>query len=146
MVGNKVISEILAKEGLNAKQFAEIIGVTPTQVYDLKNGKVKRISDKFAEKILDKFSKYSKTWLMTGDGEMFSNPDSFNDKVAGRSNTTLDEKKNDLDFPDYKQLFEIIRLLSETVNSQQRTIEELQKQLRKEAVPPENNAGCADAG
>lgn len=146
MVGNKVISEILAKEGLNAKRFAEIIGVTPTQVYDLKNGKVKRISYKFADKILDKFSKYSKSWLMTGEGEMLNNPDSLNDEVAGITNPNHFEKKNDLEFPDYKQLFETIRLLSETVNSQQRTIEELQKQLRKEAAPPENNVGCADAG
>lgn len=72
MVGSEVIFAILANEDLKPGTFAKMIGVTTTQIYDLQSGKVKRISEKVAEKILDVFPQYSKTWLITGEGSMLS--------------------------------------------------------------------------
>lgn len=72
MVGSEVIFAILANEDLKPGTFAKMIGVTTTQIYDLQSGKVKRISEKVAEKILDIFPQYSKTWLITGEGSMLT--------------------------------------------------------------------------
>ena len=72
MVGSEVIFAILANEDLKPGTFAKMIGVTTTQIYDLQSGKVKRISEKVAEKILDVFPQYSKTWLITGEGSMLT--------------------------------------------------------------------------
>lgn len=148
MSGRKVIIKILEIERLNAKRFAEIIEVQPTQVYDLKSGKIKKISESFADKILDKFSKYSKTWLLTGDGEMLSES-SLSNKIAG--------KLNDLN-PDYKvnnqnenvtmprEVFEMLNKLTDTVQSQQRIIDIELKEIRKELKKTPSKAGNYDAG
>lgn len=72
MVGSEVIFAILANEDLKPGTFAKMIGVTTTQIYDLQSGKVKRISEKVAEKILDVFPQYSKTWLITGEVSMLT--------------------------------------------------------------------------
>jgi len=60
----------LKHAGLNAKQLADNIGVTPTQIYDIRSGKTKSITESIADKILLKYSEYSKSWLLTGEGEM----------------------------------------------------------------------------
>lgn len=72
MVGSEVIFAILANEDLKPGTFAKMIGVTTTQIYDLQSGKVKKISEKVAEKILDVFPQYSKAWLITGEGSMLT--------------------------------------------------------------------------
>ncbi len=66
-----IVNHLIVNSGLNAKQFAETIGVTPTQIYDLQSGKIKKITTRMADKILSKYSKYSKAWLMTGEGNMW---------------------------------------------------------------------------
>lgn len=72
MVGSEVIFAILANEDLKPGTFAKMIGVTTTQIYDLQSGKVKKISEKVAEKILDVFPQYSRAWLITGEGSMLT--------------------------------------------------------------------------
>lgn len=65
------IESLLKHIGKNAKQFADSVGVTPTQIYDLRSGKTKNITEGIADKILSKYSDYSKSWLMTGEGSMY---------------------------------------------------------------------------
>lgn len=48
----EIINFILEKEEKKAGTFAKEIGVTSTQIYDLQSGKIKRISDGIANKIL----------------------------------------------------------------------------------------------
>lgn len=70
MTGIEVINSILIKEGLKAGTFARRINVGTTQIYDLRSGKIKKISSQIADKILAVYPYYSKAWLMTGEGEM----------------------------------------------------------------------------
>lgn len=64
----KVINFILERESLKAGTFAKAIGVTPTQIYDLKSGKTKKISESIADKIVKAFPIYNKVWVLTGVG------------------------------------------------------------------------------
>ena len=65
----EIISFILEKEEKKAGTFAKEIGVKPTQIYDLQSGKIKRISEGIANKILLVYPKYDKAWLLSGEGE-----------------------------------------------------------------------------
>lgn len=65
----KVINFILNKEKLKPGTFAKVIGVTPTQIYDLLSGKTKKISESMADKIINAFPAYNKVWVLTGSGD-----------------------------------------------------------------------------
>ncbi|MBS4060277.1 MAG: hypothetical protein KG029_07765 [Bacteroidetes bacterium] len=151
MSGRKVIIKILEVERLNAKRFAEIIGVQPTQVYDLKSGKIKKISESVADKILDKFSKYSKTWLLTGDGEMLSES-SLSKKVAGKIadlNHDYEVNNQNDSITMSREVFEMLNKLTDTVQSQQRVIENDMSEIKaafKKAHPHGGNHNADIAG
>ena len=66
---NEIIELILKNEEKKAGTFAKEIGVTPTQIYDLQSGKIKRISEGIANKILLVYPQYDKAWLLSGEGE-----------------------------------------------------------------------------
>jgi|GEM_PF-2418409 len=68
----EIVNEIIRNEGLNPKQFADSIGITPTQVYDLQKGRTKKISEDIAGKIISVYSNYSKVWLLTGEGDKYN--------------------------------------------------------------------------
>lgn len=72
MIGNVVINTILQNEGLKAGTFARKIGITPTQVYDIQSGKIKKISFDIAEKIVKEFPEYSKSWILTAEGNIYN--------------------------------------------------------------------------
>lgn len=142
MSGNKVINRILELERINANQLAESIGVRPTQVYDLISGKVKRVSEKFAEKILTKYSNYSKSWLLTGEGEEIDDLVVGGKKVAGKVEepaAVYGKSRND-DYLTTKELIETIRYLSETVNSLQKKIEQLESENKKDDIHHKDNS------
>ena len=148
MSGRKVIIKILEVERLNAKRFAEIIEVQPTQVYDLKSGKIKKISESVADKILDKFSKYSKTWLLTGDGEMLSES-SLSKKVAGKIadlNHDYEVNNQNDSITMSREVFEMLNKLTDTVQSQQRIIDIELKEIRKALKKTPSKSGNCDAG
>ncbi len=63
----EIISKLLNDTGLKASQFAKSVGLVPTQIYDLQTGKTKKISPDVAEKILNTYPQYQKTWLLTGE-------------------------------------------------------------------------------
>lgn len=70
-LGSIVLNKILENEKLNPNQFAESIGLERTQpIYDIINGKVKKISTNYAKKILAVYPHYNYNWLTTGEGEM----------------------------------------------------------------------------
>lgn len=63
----EIVSRLLEDARLNASQFAKSVGLVPTQIYDLQSGKTKKISSDVAEKILNVYPQYQKTWLFTGE-------------------------------------------------------------------------------
>lgn len=70
MDSSVIIGEILDCLGVKAAEFARSIGVVPTQIYDLQKGKIKKISDSIADKIISAYPEFDKVWLLTGEGEM----------------------------------------------------------------------------
>lgn len=71
MTPSERLQNIIDNERLIKKSFAEKIGFArPQAIYDVLNGKAKSISEQLANKIVSAFPKYSKAWLMTGEGSM----------------------------------------------------------------------------
>lgn len=65
-----IIEEVLSHLKIKPTPFAKSIGVHPTQIFDLKSGKIKSITPAVAEKILAVYPIFSRLWLITGEGEM----------------------------------------------------------------------------
>lgn len=66
----EIITKVLETLGINGKEFADQIGVTPTQIYDYQRGRIRRISPKVADKILEVYPQFNRTWLLAGTGAM----------------------------------------------------------------------------
>lgn len=72
MSTKEIIQTILGREDVSASSFAKIIGITPTQIYDLQSGKIKKISAGIGNKIIAKYPQYNLSYLLTGEGEMLN--------------------------------------------------------------------------
>lgn len=70
METKEIVNTLLAEEKMTARAFATHIGITPSQIYDLQSGKIKKISSGVANKIIASFPKYNWGWLTSGIGEM----------------------------------------------------------------------------
>lgn len=87
MNAQEIIKEILLRFNINAKVLSERLGYDrPQVIYDIQKGKTRGISGTLASKIISVFPQISKSWLLTGEGEML-NP------VAGGSEAS-EEVKN----------------------------------------------------
>lgn len=71
----EIIETLLAYTHETASGFAKQIGITPTQIYDLRSGKIKRISPAIADKIVDEYPLINKAWLLSGEGNMLTTSD-----------------------------------------------------------------------
>lgn len=76
MTTKEIIQTILDREGLTASSFAKSIGITPTQIYDLQSGKIKKISSGVSNKISSRYPHYSLSWLQTGEMPIYTNQES----------------------------------------------------------------------
>lgn len=74
MTGQEIISKVLEVLDLKAPTFAESIGVKYQRIFDLQKGKVKKVSSSLANDIINKYSQFNLTWLLTGEGEMLNVP------------------------------------------------------------------------
>jgi phage repressor protein C with HTH and peptisase S24 domain len=67
------IQNVIDYTGLSARKLAGYIGLSSPQIfYDIKKGKC-GISKDLANKIHEKYLNISRSWLLTGDGQMFNN-------------------------------------------------------------------------
>lgn len=79
----KTTIEVIAdNERLTLSKLAKAIGALPQIMYDIKSGKTKDVSVTLADKILAVFPQYSRTWILTGEGEMLKDPPPKNDGAA----------------------------------------------------------------
>lgn len=69
-MNDSIINVILSELNLKPGSFAKAIGVHPTQIYDLQSGKTKNISSGMADKIIDVFPRFNKSFLIAGEGAM----------------------------------------------------------------------------
>ena len=67
----EVLEYVLSNEGISYSDLAKLMGIPRAQpLYDIRDGKIKNISENYANKILAVFPKYNKGWLMSGEGEI----------------------------------------------------------------------------
>lgn len=69
-MSDSIINVILSELNMKPGSFAKAIGAHPTQIYDLQSGKTKNISSVMADKIIDAFPRFNKSFLIAGEGEM----------------------------------------------------------------------------
>lgn len=68
---SEILKALIENENINPNQLAIKMGLKRTQpIYDILNGKIKKISQKYAEKIIQAYPDYNFKWLLTGQGEM----------------------------------------------------------------------------
>lgn len=106
--------EIRTETGLLSKDFAAKAGIDPKNYSSIESGK-RSIGDRVMNDICRAFN-VSAVWLKTGKGEKYvtiSSPD--------------DMQNNNISMP--REVFDQITRLTETVLSQQRTIETLSKKI-----------------
>jgi len=71
MVGSQIIDKVLEYTQLSPASFAKAIGIErPQAIYDIQKGKTKMISQNMGNKIISVFPEISKSWLLSGEGEM----------------------------------------------------------------------------
>ncbi len=110
-----IISAIKFSENLKQVEIAEKIGVKNTYLSDVINGRAP-LSELFTDKLVTAFS-VNKEYLNTGEGEMFL------------GETKKNESKEIVSMS--REVFDQITRLTETVLSQQRTIESMQEERKK---------------
>ena len=85
------IRKLIAHLGISNGKFADAIGVYRSDFSNYLSGK-RTISEKFVDKIVNAYPDVKKSWLMTGDGEMFAVGENANIKDEptniGKSNGT----------------------------------------------------------
>lgn len=128
----KRIKEIQSSKLMNQKKFAELIHVNQPDLSSYLSGK-----KPFGMTLINRISlelSINKEWLLTGKGEMLlsNNPKIYNENKS--DNITLS-----------REVFDLIKNQSETILSQQKTIETLASKVKEPIVPQEGNAMNADA-
>lgn len=70
MEASEILRTIIENEGITYSALSKKMGLNRAQpIYDIRDGKVKRISTNYADKILLAFPQYDKAWLLSGEGE-----------------------------------------------------------------------------
>ena len=131
-----VVAAIKYKHGLKQSEIADKMGIKNTYLSDVINGR-SPLSELFSDKLTTAFS-VSKVYLSNGEGEVFEEEE----KKPSTSEI--------ISMP--RDVFEQITRLTETVLSQQKTIEGQQKLLeeilqeqKKMLAHTEGNVSCAAA-
>lgn len=65
-----ILTGILSELGLSTREFADSIGYSLTKLYDIQRGKTKRLGDDLVALISEKYPKFNRVWLLTGEGDM----------------------------------------------------------------------------
>lgn len=71
-IAREIIEEVLEKTGLKPGTFANSIGKQPQNIYDITNGKVKKISFEMANLIANKYPEFNIDYLQTGNGNLLN--------------------------------------------------------------------------
>jgi hypothetical protein len=112
MNATDVLNKILEINDINAKSLSEKMKLDrPQSLYDIRNGKTKSISRSIANKISSVFPDLNKSWILTGEGEMYSKADIQNSDVQIES--------------DHSSLIRSIEKMTETADRNSRTLEKI---------------------
>lgn len=93
MIDSKdILAGILSELGQNTREFSDNLGYSLTKLYDVQRGKTKRLSDELIELILEKYPRFNKVWLMTGEGEMLRSSVSASTETQPRDDREMTDQ------------------------------------------------------
>ena len=79
MQTSEILKQIISNEsGMTLAKFAKSLSIPPQNLYDIRDGKIKSISHKLADKIISIYPLYNKVWLLTGVGNMLNTENNIN--------------------------------------------------------------------
>ena len=99
MTPKEILESILKNEDVNYAQLAKNMGLSRVQpLYDIRDGKVKRITENYASKIITAYPKYNRVWLLTGEGEMLKSKRSeeYSNTSRKEVNDTIETKTEEV--------------------------------------------------
>lgn len=131
---SRIIDEILQFSGLNQANFCKEIGVSQSFVFDIKTGKTTRITEKNADKIIDRFPSISKLWLLTGEGSMLKSDNSTQKGNVGDNSGIIVQHGDHSTYNNNPNLEYVVRAQQETINRQQDTISSLTETNRQQSA------------
>ena len=139
MAGNNRLKELLNylidnRFVRNQEELAQITGIIKSTISQLCSGK-RELNEQYVRRICKQFPFVNQEWLLEGDGEMLLATEPSPASSTGGDVVTMP-----------REVFEQITKLTETVLSQQRTIETLTNEIKKEAAPTGGAAKCAAVG
>jgi len=136
------LKEFIASLGISEREFCRKIGVSSAYVESIKQS----ISPKVLQAISIHYPKLNPSWLLVGNGEMLFGEKKVEPEKGGALPSEvlaelLVETRNEK-----AKLITANARLTDVVASQQRTIEELTRQLKKVAAQPGDAATSAAVG
>ena len=139
MAGNNRLKELLNylidnRFVRNQEELSQITGIIKSTISQLCSGK-RELNEQYVRRICKQFPFVNQEWLLEGDGEMLLAAEPSPASSTGGDVVTMP-----------REVFEQITKLTETVLSQQRTIEVLTNEIKKEAAPAGGAADCAAVG
>ncbi len=130
MTDTERITELLKWLDISARELSKQLNLRSPQIfYDIKAGKC-GISKELAAKIQEKYLNINKSWLLTGEGEMFVQPPTANNTINNSGNfcenviggglqqqlaelITIQKKFQDMISVKDKQINELIEILKD---------------------------------
>lgn len=132
-IKERLISFIEAKS-LTKSGFEKMCGLSNGYINNFKGN----LGSEKLEAILTAFPELSREWLLYGSGAMLVS------EIPAETSAHSPVLSESVTIP--REVFEQITKLTETVLSQQRTIETLANEIKKEAAPTGDAAKCAAVG
>lgn len=77
MDSKDILTGILSELRQSTRELSDNLGYSLTKLYDVQRGKTKRLSDELVGLILEKYPRFSKVWLMTGEGNMLKSAENI---------------------------------------------------------------------
>ena len=135
MSAAEIIDALLRYYKLSASAFASALGYDrPQIIYDIQKGKTKNLSAKLVDKVISAFPSVSRSWLLTGEGDMIASTMSVHNDSGvlingANTNSPIDNRHYYSDSPDV--LRAQIELLDERIKEKDAQIKEKDAQIRQ---------------
>lgn len=117
MAINERVVKLIEKYDIQYKEFASLLGVSRQTITNITSNSV-RPSLEVIEKILKQYPRVNARWLITGEGEMFSDQQQEPEKILKESGASYN--------------CENCKRLNNIIEKQEKLIDQLEKRLSQE--------------
>lgn len=125
------IEKIIQYSGLPARKIAIQIGVSASNISEIRKGNVRTISLGMADKLVAQYPEISKMWLITGEGEMFIKDTNIQQSIVAENimNNSINMNQKNFDEKRYDELVSIINSMHEEIKDLNAQLEIKDRQL-----------------